>query len=358
MPDVGAECATGAEAFGRIQKRARAERLPVTASLALTHRCNLRCVHCYARGDVSAECSATEWVGMIDQLADAGCLFLLLTGGEPLLRPDFSLIYRHACERGLIVTVFTNATLVSESIISLFRDLPPRIVDVSLYGLSAETYGRVTGSAEAMDRCWQGVRALHDAGIRIGLKTVVLRSNRHELAAMQEAARALGVRFRLDVGVFPGYGGARSPLDERLTPAEAAELELGDAGRAADWAALYDRHRHEFGPGPLYRCGAGLTHAHVDPRGTLHPCLMAAHVEAPLVGRGFGPAWAEIGASLSDRRTPNDSACLTCDKHVLCGYCPGFNHLESGDEALACAFQCELGQERYRRLARGRDVVS
>lgn len=353
MPDAGADCAAGLETLGRMQQRARRERLPVTASLALTHRCNLRCVHCYAREDVGGECTADQWLRTIDELVDAGCLFLLLTGGEPLLRPDFGRIYRHAGERGLLITVFTNATLVDADTVALFRDLPPRIVDVTLYGMSAETCRAVTGSTEAHERTWRGIRAMHSAGVRIGLKTVVMRSNRHEFAAMEQAARELGVRFRLDAGVFPSYGGSRAPLNDRLAPDEAAAVELGDPERAAQWSALYERQRFEFGPGPLYRCGAGVTHAHVDPRGVLHPCLMAAHVGAPVAELGFQRAWASIGANLSARRIREDSACLLCDKHVLCGYCPGFSYLETGDEATPSAFQCAMGEARHRLLARG-----
>ena len=73
-------------------------------------------------------------LSVIDEITEAGCLSLLITGGEPLLRHDFSEIYRHAKKSGLLVTVFTNGTLITPAVIELFADLPPQIVEISLYG--------------------------------------------------------------------------------------------------------------------------------------------------------------------------------------------------------------------------------
>ena len=76
----------------RVHRRAAVHgggRSPVTGSVELTYRCNLRCAHCYiphrsGRGELSTD----EWKGLLDQVAEAGCLYLLVTGGEPFLRRD------------------------------------------------------------------------------------------------------------------------------------------------------------------------------------------------------------------------------------------------------------------------------
>ena len=122
------------------------KRVPVTGSINLTHRCNLNCVHCYLGGRDSeirspnAELNTEQWLEIIDQVTDVGCLDLLLSGGEVLLRPDFETIYQKAVSNGLLVTVFTNGTLLNGKILSLFADLPPQYIEISLYGATAHTY--------------------------------------------------------------------------------------------------------------------------------------------------------------------------------------------------------------------------
>src|SRR4051812_31117124 len=99
--------------------RSIAERIPILGGLELTFRCNLACIHCYVnlppadRAEARRERTTDEWFAIIDQVAEAGCLWLTLTGGEPLLRPDFCDIYRHAHKRGLLLSVYTNATLIT-----------------------------------------------------------------------------------------------------------------------------------------------------------------------------------------------------------------------------------------------------
>ena len=345
-------CIEGAEAFRRIRERARASRVPVSASLALTHRCNLACVHCYARtsADAAAELDTRTWRECIDKLADAGTLFLVLTGGEPLLRPDFAEIYTHAKRRGFLVGLFTNATPIDDAAIALFRDLPPRMVDVTLYGMSEATTRRVTGVPGVHDRCWNAIRRLRDAGIPVGLKTVLMTLNRHDYPAMQAAAGELGVPLRLDVGIFPRYDGDRTPTAVRLPPDEAAAIEFGDQRRADDWKALQQRCGHVMQAGPLYRCGAARTHVHVAPDGMLQPCVMTSHIRAPLIGQSFAAAWAALGRDLDARQLPANSACIGCEKQILCGYCPGFSRLDTGNEAGVSDYLCALGTHRLRHV--------
>ncbi|MEE9523617.1 MAG: radical SAM protein, partial [Thermodesulfovibrionales bacterium] len=98
------------------------KRVPVNATLELTYRCNNRCVHCYCNlptGDKIAresELSLEEIEKIFDELKEMGCLWLLITGGEPLLRDDFSQVYLAAKSRGFLVTVFTNGILVDDEV--------------------------------------------------------------------------------------------------------------------------------------------------------------------------------------------------------------------------------------------------
>lgn len=143
--------------------RVRRERVPLSGSINLTHQCNLKCAHCYIATDCAKESKQPKelgvgkWKSIIDEIADAGCLYLLITGGEPLLRKDFIEIYTHAKNQGFIITVFTNGTQVAEKHLALFRELPPRNVDISLYGATQQTYENITRVKGPYGRCIQGI---------------------------------------------------------------------------------------------------------------------------------------------------------------------------------------------------------
>lgn len=125
----------------RVLAIAAREKCPVDASFAITHRCNLKCVHCYIPDhNNSDELTLDELQGILDQIVDAGALLLWITGGEPLIREDFPEIYVYARKKGLIITLFTNGTLISDDIVDLLKRWPPRIVEISLYGGSEATY--------------------------------------------------------------------------------------------------------------------------------------------------------------------------------------------------------------------------
>ena len=108
----------------KFRLKAVEKRIPVSGSIELTYRCNLRCIHCYLdrrsnlESTIARELTTQQIIAIIDQISDAGCLFLLLTGGEPLSRNDFPEIYRHAKKRGMILTVFTNGTLITDTILT------------------------------------------------------------------------------------------------------------------------------------------------------------------------------------------------------------------------------------------------
>ena len=147
------------------------------------------------------------------------------------MRDDFPEIYRHAKENGLLVTLFTNGTIVTEKIVELFCELPPVEVEISIYGATAEVYESITRVPGSYEKCMRGIRGLLDRGIRVNLKTILMTINRHEFSAMENMARELGVRFRFDAAISPCIDGDKTPLSLRVPPEEAIEKEMSDPAK-------------------------------------------------------------------------------------------------------------------------------
>jgi len=339
-----------------LKKRIEHCRVPLSGDLAITHRCNLKCVHCYLgpkRRDAQLtrkELNTAQFLSIIDDLLQAGCLFLLITGGEPLVRDDFDKIYRYAKTRGLLVTVFTNGTLVNDQILRVFEEFPPWMVEVSLYGATAATYEEVTGVKGSYKKCLSGIERLVERKINLTLKTVLMSLNRHEFSEMQRMAEAYGAKFRMDAEIFPRFDGNKTPIQFRIPSEEVVEKEFSDKSRFSQYKALYERFKNIPAAETLYSCGAGMTHFHIDPFGFLQPCLMVRSVRYDLSQGDFLTGWQGVMPQIKDKRATPSNHCNRCEKRILCGACPAFFELENHAEDVRSDYLCSIGQLRYRSL--------
>ena len=190
--------------LAEFSKKLRNERIPTSGGIEITRRCNLDCLHCYQRGDrknktaASEELSTETWKKIVDEIAEAGCLFLLFTGGEPFVRRDFPEIHAYAKASGLLTTVFTNGYHVPEEALAAFDEYPPDNVEISIYGASPETYTAATGRADGFEKCWKNVDMLVRAGVRVRVKTMLTTLNRDDFDAIERMTRErdLKISFR------------------------------------------------------------------------------------------------------------------------------------------------------------------
>lgn len=348
---------TGEQEFlVRFNRKVGENRVPLCGTLDLTHRCNLDCIHCYLgphrgkRHAERAEMSTAQVLSVIDQVTAAGCLTLLITGGEPLLRPDFEQVYRHARSSGLLVSLFTNGTLVSEPVADLLAELPPQMVEVTLYGATARTYEHIAQVPGSFQRCLNGVRRLAERRVKLNLKTVLMTANVREYTAIRDLARQMGLGFRYDAAIFPRWNGDRSPLALRVPPQEVVRLEMEGEGALAEWREYYERRRDMPVSDRLYNCGAGLTSFHIDACGRLHPCVMSRDYEYDLNEGSFVDGWNGVMAQIRDRRASPFFYCNRCQRRVLCSLCPPFSRAENGNEQVPSKYLCAIGNLRYDAL--------
>jgi radical SAM protein with 4Fe4S-binding SPASM domain len=338
----------------RVRSRGR---IPIEGTLETTYRCNLRCAHCYvneAVGDAdeaARELPTERLLSLIDEVAERGTLFLLLTGGEVLVRPDFPELYLHALRRGLLVVVYTNGTLITERVAELFADHKPQLVEITLYGMTRETYERVTQVPGSYDKCLAGIMRLVERGVPLRLKTMVLSWNVDELEAMRGFATSLGLGFRYDSALNARVDcGANRNGELQLSGEQAARLDFLDPARVADLRSFLERYaRPNVGRAPVdevYQCGAGQVGYTIDPYGQLQLCQLSRKRSFSVRERGFGEGWDEHLPRFRSQTWRSNSVCRSCNLASLCASCPGANELESGDvEKLVPQF-CEITHRR------------
>ncbi|NOZ06339.1 MAG: radical SAM protein [Chloroflexi bacterium] len=329
--------------FGqRLQQKTTHQRIPLAGSIELTERCNLQCTHCYINqgvGDVrchTRELTRYEWNDIFRQLADEGCFWLLLTGGEMFVRPDSLDLYAAAKKAGLIITLFTNGTTISPRVADFLAEWPPLAIEVTLYGATEQTYEGVTRVHGSFRRCMEGIERLLDRQLPLKLKAMALTSNWHELPAVQAYADSRGIDFRFDPLVNCRIDGSAAPAKLRLPPEQVVQLDLASEQRMADWRTFCEKfvgtgaNNTNANADHLYRCGAGATSFHIDAYGQLSPCLIARHPSYDLRTGSFRQGWYDFLAALRQQKVPSDDPCGRCELLSLCGQCPGWSQLEHG----------------------------
>jgi len=145
-----------------LNQRVGTQRTPLHGMIEVTHRCPLKCTHCYNNlpmGDQEAqryELTFEEHCRILDEITEAGCLWILFTGGEIFVRKDFPDIYTFAKQKGLLITLFTNGWFLTPTIADYLFQWPPFSIEITLYGRTKETYERITGIPDSYERCMRG----------------------------------------------------------------------------------------------------------------------------------------------------------------------------------------------------------
>ncbi|HQN04671.1 MAG TPA: radical SAM protein [Anaerolineaceae bacterium] len=332
--------------------RLQGKRFPLNATFEITDRCNMACVHCFINKPASTpvvpsiELTYEHITRILDQTAEAGCLNLLLTGGEVLLRPDFCEIYKHAKSKGMLVMVFTNGTLLTPKIADVMAEYPPYFMEITIYGHTKETYEKVTRVPGSYERCHAGIDLALERGLKLGLKTMVLTVNRHELKQMREYADSLGVPFRYDAMLWPRLDGGKQPYGFQLSPQEIVDLDRNDIERVQKWKQLHrsiskGMSRKEN----VYNCGAGVTSFHVDSHGKMSMCMAARHPSYDLLTGSILEGWQFLDTVRQKKKTL-DTPCQDCEAGILCSQCAGWSQMVHGDDETPAEFICELGRLR------------
>ncbi len=235
-------------------QKAAASRLPISGTFELTPRCNMNCAMCYIRMSPEEmrsrgrERTAAEWIALGKTCAELGMLFLLLTGGEPFLRPDFREIYTELKKLGLLISINTNGTLLNEETVSWLAENAPTKINVTVYGGSNETYHRLCGHPTGFDTMRRGVELLQEAGIFVNLNASFTNYNIEDMASIAAFGKEHGLSINAATYMFPPVRSAREgKCDEcaRFTPEQAglaraeADLQLlPEEAQAISYPAL------------------------------------------------------------------------------------------------------------------------
>ena len=166
-----------------LMSQASLKRTPINGSLELLPLCNMNCDMCYVR--LSREemerqgrmRTGDEWIEIGRQMQKAGVLFLLLTGGEPFLHPEFRRIYLELRNMGMILTINTNGTMINEELARFLGENKPRRVNITLYGASDKAYEDLCHFPGGFQKTMEGIRFLRDYRVDVKIGGSLTKAN-------------------------------------------------------------------------------------------------------------------------------------------------------------------------------------
>lgn len=334
-------------------------RAPFTAGFELTAKCNLNCVHCYAKPDRNHKDMTTEEFKQIfDVLVDRGLLDCYFTGGEIFTRPDFEELFVHAKKKGVLVSLLSNITLLSQRHIDLFNEYPVEVISTSMYGYSEETYEKVTGVKGSYRQFMNALERLQKSGIKYELKFVAMEQNIDDLYKVREFGKNLGVPMVVILDVHPMSNGSLEPVGFRLTPEAAFDFDVKDAGRSAFWKdvakellageiqTIPRRTAERFSQNYLYPCSIANQHVFITSDYKMQGCVRASYGKFDLREGTFDEGWEHLQREFVDKKATQNYKCNSCQNIRFCEHCVANFKLTYGDEEQVDPFFCRVAELR------------
>ncbi|HSO21362.1 MAG TPA: radical SAM protein [Chondromyces sp.] len=327
--------------FRDINARAWNECRLLSVLLELTHLCNYDCFFCYNdRIDRRAPLTLDEYSDLLQQLAEMAVLNLTLTGGEPVVRPDFFAIGGRARELGFVVRIKSNGHLIRGEVARrLKEEVAPYQVDLSLHGATAETHDRQTRRPGSFVRLLANIDEMKRLGLRVKLNCTVTSWNEHEIEAMFALADRLDLAYTFNASVSPRDDGDRHPLTVAPTARGMANLarylETRRAANSPDDLDPESTPQAADGAPPVVRhCGAGSSSATIDQWGNVLPCVQWRREVGNIREAPFAEIWKGSAALAEVQRitiAAKDAARAFKGPRAVAFFCPGMAELLTGD---------------------------
>lgn len=340
--------------YARLHNKKR--HFPLTGQIELTYRCNLNCIHCYCKGseDKDRELSTQDWKKILDVIQKEGCIWLIFTGGEPLIRDDFLEIYAYAKKKGFIISLFTNGLELRDEIIDYLAQCPPFAIEITVNGITPDTYAAITQTAGSFSKVIRNIKLLAEKKLPLLLKTNCLKQNQRQIGRIKAFSEELLGKpsenrycYGYDPMIYPRLNGDKTPCQSRLAFEEILEIRKQDADiwREYQGGLHSDPPDLERNRNFLYRCNSWMSRFFINPYGRLKFCGFSDKFSVDLKNTPFKEGFYKIFPELLKEKFKTGSKCRHCRLRPICYHCPARAFLETGDEEAPVEYYCELARK-------------
>ena len=349
-----------------LMMHARMQKSPINGSLELLPLCNLNCKMCYVRlSKTEMEAQGRmrtweEWLDVARQMKEAGVLFLLLTGGEPLMYPHFRELFVELKKMGMVLTINTNGTLLDADWADFFARHKPRRINITIYGSSEEMYRQLCQAPQGFEKAINAVRLLKERGVDVKISGSATKANEADLENIVRLGHSLNVPVVVDTYMMPATRERSLPYDfqSRLDPISAARVRV----RVLELEMTRETFRQyrdnaiatfdNFVPGEEKEenigCMAGQCSFTVNWQGYLQPCVILQEPRANVFELGFRESWKQVSEGATQLKTA--AKCSVCALRHLCRTCVAAGLTEAGIHNAVPDYMCQYAAESLRLL--------
>lgn len=350
-----------------LHERAARSRTPLSGTFELTPRCNMDCKMCYVHQDRKTgivypePAPASKWLEIAEEAQNQGLLYLLLTGGEPFLYKDLPVLLEGLHRLGIVTSMNTNATLINETTIEWLKKFPPSKLNITVYGASDETYGKLCGNPKGFTQVTHAIDLLQEAGINLVINITLTPDNGKDLEKIMDFAHDRSIPTRITSYIFPAVrlANGKAGNNFRFSPEEAAyysaktDLLLAGKERYIQ-RVLEDKDivMPETSPdecmgklsdeeGDSMRCRAGKCSFWITWQGRMSLCgMLPFYSEGTVFDNGFSDAWKHVSKSSDEIKLP--SQCRDCELKDQCRPCAAVVYTESGSFDQVPEYRCKM----------------
>lgn len=315
-----------------LKEKAKEKAIPLYGTFELTSRCNLDCKMCYVHNQNSnaylqQELPTERWKSLIDSACDAGMLFALLTGGECLLRRDFKELYLYLYNKGVVVSVNTNGTLIDEDYIHFFAANKPERIQISLYGSCDDGYEAVTGHRQ-FQKVSSAINGLRKSGVNVEVAITPNAYMKADTEGIFQYLKEEKIRFQVSNMLIEARDGKTND-ESKLTDEdriEMAKIKAGVFGQQLE-TPVYpaprpcgSQNEQTYG----MPCNAGTIRFCITWQGKMIPCISLPNIIIDTIGNNFWTCWRYIHDTMATVKQPIE--CSGCPYEKVCGICPAVKY--------------------------------
>ncbi|MFC1718215.1 radical SAM protein, partial [Candidatus Poribacteria bacterium] len=349
--------------YFRVKKGTSMPRLPFEGEIDLTYRCNNNCHHCWVRIQPGAterheELALDELKEIVDEARKMGCRQWHISGGEPMLRPDFAEIFDYITSKCTSYFLNTNGTLITPEIARLMKRKGSKML--SLYGATAEVHDCITRNPGSFEATMRGFAYLREAGVGFTVQLNPMRGNCHQLKDMTALAESLSPYWKYGFAWLYSSGSGDPKRDQgivrqRLDPVEIIRLNSPEVSleEGIEQTGVHGYHHLEEKDQFFGSCIAERRSFHIDPYGRMTFCI---HIKDPalrydLRTGSFEECWEKFIPSLADKIRGGEEYqenCGSCEMRGDCYWCPVYSYLEHGRYSAKIEYLCSVARESRR----------
>ena len=333
-----------------LHAKAATDGIPISGTFELTQRCNFNCEMCYVH-DANKKAdpfTAEQWLDMGKQAKDAGTIFLLLTGGEAMVREDFDEIYEGLVKMGFAISINTNGSLIDRHI-ELFKKYPPIRFNITLYGCDDRAYKSLC-HVRSFDKVVSNIKLVKENGMEVRMNHIMTPDNCEDYKKIVDISNELGVAIKPTAYAYPPIRLGKIVNEARLTAEKAAEYTIKMDKYLYEPEFFKGKYKNmvslpEGTHSNCMSCRGGSCTYWITADGIMRPCGMMPEPDAYPFRDGFLKAWEMTKASTQRIHTPDE--CVNCKFSGICFNCAAMSKAETGEFNKRPDYVCRMVKKMY-----------